>query len=192
MKPECWMIAISDNPISMYYKNYVLPSWIDRGFKVNHFEATVPATVSQHSAKIPLGKKRQRIPFSDTEVAVWYSHFSTWKLCVDLNHPIIVVEHDIVLLKDDISPEVYNYDIACLAHVTRKNGDVAKLGGGSYYLTPSVAQRMVKVTEEKGAISYNSDWWIHKHCDKYGKWFEMHCTQIKDDKIGVTVEHNKK
>lgn len=191
MKPECWMIAISDNPISMYYKNFVTPSWTDRGFVVNHFEATVPATVSQHSAKIPLGKKRGRIPFTDTEIAVWYSHFSTWKLCVDLDRPIIVVEHDIFLLKDDIAPEVYEEGIACLAHVARKNGINAKLGGGAYYLTPIIAQKMVEITEERGAITYNSDWWIHMHCDKYGKWFEMHCTQIKNKSIGVTVEHNK-
>lgn len=190
MKPECWMIAISDNPISMYYKNYVIPSWRDRGFKVNHFEAITPKDLHNHTY-INFGKKRERIEFTDTELAVWYSHYSTWELCADLNKPIIVVEHDIVLLKDEIDSRVYDHGIACLAHVTRNNGNIAKLGGGSYYLTPSIAEKMLTITLESAPITYNSDWWIHKHCDKYGKWFELHCTQIKDDSIGVTVEHNK-
>jgi hypothetical protein len=188
-KPECWMIAISDNPISMYYKNEVLSSWTDRGFVVNHFEAITPKNLHEYDL-LKFTKKRNKIEFTETEKAVWYSHYMTWKLCWDMQKPIIVVEHDIQLLKN-LSEDVYTKNVACLAHVKRSNKVTAKLAGGAYHITPYGARQLLRARHEK-TITYNSDSWIHETCDKYGKWFHLHSIQIKDDKIGVTVEHNKK
>jgi GR25 family glycosyltransferase involved in LPS biosynthesis len=187
-KPECWMIAISDNPISMYYKNEVLSSWTDRGFVVNHFEAITPKDLHEHNL-LNLTLKRAKVEFTETERAVWYSHYMTWKLCWDIQKPIIVIEHDILLLQD-IPSEAYAKDIACLAHVKRDNGRRAKLAGGSYFITPKGA-RELRCARHMKSIKVNSDSWIHEVCDKYGKWFERCSIQMKDEKIGVTVEHNK-
>lgn len=186
------MISISGNPISMYYRNYVMDSWTSKGYIVNHFEAVTPDDLSNYNfLKIKRkhsNRTKTTVDFTETEIAVWYSHFSTWKLCYDMNKPIIVIEHDIKLLKD-IDEEVYNYPIACLAHVVRKGVQV-KLGGGAYYITPKGAHELMKIKNHKEIVK-NSDAWIHNRCDVLGKWFIEHSTQIKDDKIGVTVTHNK-
>ena len=193
-RPEVWMIAISGNPISMKYRRMVTKSWNRRGHIVNHFEAVTPDDFATDEYKnLKIAKKlsnrtRKNVEFTDTEIAVWYSHYGTWKLCAEINRPIIVVEHDIKLLKS-IDPEVYKFDIACLAHVKR-NDKIVKLGGGSYFITPKGAHELLKIENEK-AIVKNSDAWIHSRCDHIGKWFHDHSIQIKDDRIGVTVTHNK-
>tara|TARA_R110002167_G_scaffold346000_2_gene556510 strand:- start:761 stop:1348 length:588 start_codon:yes stop_codon:yes gene_type:complete len=193
-KPDVHMITMSENTISMHYRDYVLPSWKDAGYNVVEFEAIVPDDLSSLGRIIPLGDKTRRnkvVGFTDTEKAVWYSHYSTWMLCRKLNTPIIVIEHDILLEHNEIDSDVFNYDIACLSHVTRKNGDHAKLAGGAYYITPKGAKRLCAIKDHRDLITYNSDAWIHSQCDKYGKWFMMTTIQYQDPKIGVTVEHLK-
>jgi hypothetical protein len=101
-----------------------------------------------------------------------------------------VIEHDIQLL-EDLPQEIYNERIVCLSHVKRRNDTKAKLAGGSYFITPNIA-RELRRARHKQTITMNSDSWIHTMCDKYGKWFENYSVQVKDSKIGVTVEHNKK
>jgi|TARA_R110000744_G_scaffold98284_2_gene189882 GR25 family glycosyltransferase involved in LPS biosynthesis len=193
MKPEVHMITISGNSISEHYRDLVKPSWEDAGWKVRHFEALVPSDCLSFDA-LPLGEKQRGkkvVGFTDTEIAVWYSHYYAWMLCRKLNKPIIVAEHDI-LLEQDIDLDVFNHDIACLSHVTRKNGDHAKLAGGAYYITPVGATRLCAIKDHKRAsVNYNSDAWIHRICDKYGKWFMMTTIQVQDEEIGVTVEHRK-
>lgn len=192
-KPDVWMIAISGNPISMHYRNLVVDSWRQFGHTVNHFEAVTPDDLKKEQYQfLPITKKHSNrtnksVEFTETEIAVWYSHYHTWKLCFEIDEPIIVVEHDIQLLKE-IDSEVYNYHVSCLAHVMRKH-QMAKLGGGAYYITPRGARALLRVRHDK-AIIKNSDAWIHNRCDKMGKWFHDHSIQIKDDDIGVTVFHN--
>lgn len=195
-KPEVWMIAISGNPISMHYRNLVVDSWKQHGHVVNHFEAVTPDDLSNDKYKILKFSRKQSVRtkksvrFTETEIAVWYSHFSTWKLCSEMNKSIIVAEHDIKLLQP-VEDEVYNYDVACLAHVTRrKSTEIVKLGGGAYHITPKGANELLTIVKERKIIK-NSDAWIHSKCDKFGKWFHHHSIQIKDDAIGVTVTHNK-
>ena len=193
MKPEVHMITISGNSISEHYRDLVKPSWEERNWTVRHFEAYVPEDCVG-AIDLPLGDKRRGgklLGFTDTEVAVWYSHYYAWMLCRQLNIPIIVAEHDI-LLERDIDPDVFNHPIACLSHVTRRNGDHAKLAGGAYYITPEGAKRLCSIKDHrKGSVDYNSDAWIHKQCDKYGKWFMMTTIQVQDKEVGVTVEHRK-
>jgi GR25 family glycosyltransferase involved in LPS biosynthesis len=192
-KPDVWMIAISGNSISMHYRNLVVDSWRNFGHTVNHFEAVTPEDLKLEQYQLlPIKKKHSNrtnksVEFTETEIAVWYSHYYTWKLCFEMDEPIIVAEHDIQLLKE-IDSEVYNYNIACLAHVLRKN-KIVQLGGGSYYITPKGAKELLRIRHDK-AIIKNSDAWIHNRCDKMGKWFHYHSIQIKDDAIGVTVFHN--
>lgn len=190
-KPEAWMIAISGNPISMHYRSEVLDSWTSKGYIVNHLEAVTPEDLPNYNfLKITQkhsNKTKTLVDFTETEIAVWYSHYSAWKLCFETKTPLIVVEHDIELLKE-IDEEVYNYPIACLAHVIKKNKRV-KLGGGAYYITPKGAHELLKIKNHSKIIK-NSDAWIHNRCDTLGKWFHEHSIQIKDDNIGVTVTHN--
>jgi hypothetical protein len=193
MKPEVHMIAITDNPISMHYRDICAPSWTDHGYTVRHFEALTPVDIVGANI-LNITKKmrspRREVEFTETERAVWYSHYYSWMLCRQLDTPIIVAEHDIMLL-DDLDEDVFNYDIACLSHVTRSNGKTAKLAGGAYYITPRGAKILCGIKNKSTEIIANSDAWIHRTCDDYGKWFMFSTTQIQDPEIGVTVIHNK-
>jgi len=193
MRPEVHMIAIADNPISMHYRDICAPSWIDHGYTVRHFEALTPKDIVDADTLNITRKTRRRgkaVEFTETERAVWYSHYHSWMLCRQLNTPIIVAEHDIMLL-DYLDEDVFNHNIVCLSHVTRPNGKTAKLAGGAYYITPRGARILCSIKNNSKTIEYNSDAWIHRNCDDYGKWFMFSTTQIQDPKIGVTVVHNK-
>ena len=198
-KPEVWMIAITGNPISEYYKEHCTPSWTKHGFKVNHFEAKTPKDLETDECNfLPFTMKHSYsrntdVEFTQTEKAVWYSHYYAWKKCWDEQTSFIVAEHD-AWLKKDIDPKFYLTNITCLCHDERinKEGKLygrAKLAGGAYYLTPNVARELMRIGHHKKVI-YNSDAWIHRTCDKFGRWNETACKQFKNDEVGVTIEHN--
>ena len=190
-KPEVWMIAITDNPISIYFKNEVMPSWGE--YVVNHFEAKTPKDLSVDCDFLNLTFKQKKdliIEFSSTEKAVWYSHYFLWKHCWDTQTPIIIVEHDVKLL-EDIEDEVFGYDMVCLCHDTRDNSDrKPKLAGGAYYIKPPAARKLMEVRHNKKIIT-NSDAWIHVVCDRLGKWYSHKCQQFKNSEVGTTIVHNR-
>ena len=184
------MIAISDNPISMYYRKEVLPSWVNHGFKVNHFEAVTPRNMPDF---LPFYMKRKQRPFTETEKAVWYSHYALWSKCWETKTPLIVVEHDIRLLSP-LEDEIFENRIACLSHDCRprrpgNEPEELKLAGGAYYITPDISRKLMRIRHDK-RINHNSDAWIHKVCDENGKWYKHKCRQFKNPKVGATIEHN--
>lgn len=185
------MICIENNSISDYYKEQTKPTWEKQGFAVTELKATVPSDLSQYShlhfdLKNSLRNKR-KVEFTDTEKAVWYSHFFAWQKCYAESKPAIIVEHDITLLRE-FEDEVFDYDIACLAHDRRKNGHEAKLAGGAYYITPKGAHKLSTIKNGK-IITFNSDAWIHGKCDEIGKWFQHLARQTVNSDIGTTIEH---
>lgn len=183
--PKVVMISISNNPISQYYKQKVEPSWIDHGYKVDHFEAVTPEKLNSYSY-LQFGKKRGTIDFTPTEIACWYSHVECWVLA--RSQPLLIIEHDIEH-KRDIDPSIFESDMSCLAS-SNKEG-TRKLAGGAYYLTPDIAKKMVQDVKNMKSITYNSDAFIHNFCDKYGVWSQDKCYQVQNPKIGYTVVHNK-
>lgn len=197
MRPEVWMISITDNPISQHYKNICAPTWTKFGFNVNHFEAKTPKDFNEDCNFLRFGLKYKfskgaEVEFTDTEKAVWYSHYFMWKKCWEENIPIIVIEHDTILL-NKINQVVYKYDMVCMSHSrdVMPSGHVIKKthAGSAYYITPSAAKSLLSVDEHENIFS-NSDAWIHHNCNKYGKWCKNICTTYLDDTIGSTIEHN--
>ena len=143
--------------------------------------------------------------FTPTERAVWYSHLKAWKLCVHLNKPIIVCEHDVrpVVHYYDSFPheEVYRHDICCLAHdkkgthkidINGKDYRFAYLAGGAYYIKPEGALRLLEAPRLLKKVQFNSDGWIHRTCKRYGEFLPMACIQFRNPKVGYTIEHGKK
>jgi hypothetical protein len=185
MKPEVWMLSISDNVISQTWRKFAQPTWEAFGYKVNHFEAITPDTMPDNP--LTFGKKKSKIDFTLTEKAVWYSHMAMWEHCVTLDKPIICVEHDIKLLREP----VYEGRVCCIAHTLRNNGAKAKLGGGAYYIDPWGAAKLCSIVDDKRPLEFNSDWWIHKNCDLHGQWDMDSSVQMQDRFIGVTVEHGR-
>ena len=70
----------------------VWQKFIDSGFKVKH---------------------RRRFTNIDAEIATFFSHFSLWKKCVEVNKNILILEHDAWVDKkiDENLLELYNGDV---------------------------------------------------------------------------------
>ena len=151
------MISMSDHPVSMMYKRQVMPSWSD--YKVKHFEAVTPKDLYlRHELKF--GKKGDR-EFTETEKAVWYSHYDLWVQCYIDKQPLLIIEHDSELVKPlpDMSKEGYKV----LAYMVRdynpsKGKKLASVGAG-YYITPNFASRLIVGAVTK-SVKQNSDGFI--------------------------------
>lgn len=193
-KPEVWMIVMTGNPISDYYRNLAVPSWLDAGYKVNYYEGVTPDNYHEHTDLTFTTKHSRRdyvgVMFTVSEKCVWHSHYYLWKKCYEENLPMIVCEHDIEIVKE-IPSRLFDLPIACLAHnppdIHRDN--TTSLAGGAYFLSPQVAKLMLSANESD--INRNSDGWIWEHCRKYGEKHYDKCRHIKDYDVGFTVKHNK-
>jgi GR25 family glycosyltransferase involved in LPS biosynthesis len=211
-KPEVWMISISDNPISQHYKNICVPSWQKFGYSVNHFEAITPRSL-KNSNNLKFYKKIRKdgkttVDFTETEKSVWYSHYYLWEMCVNLNEPIIVVEHDAFCLSATDQLHDTEFTFMCNNGKRTKNGNLRLLPCGAYYLTPKAAKVLITKTKDKFLYKDHGEFCIFQNVDGFIVYYlvlypdEMgvklkvsyilECsTQIIDNDIGTTIEHNK-
>ena len=190
-----WMISISDNPISRYWKSEVIDSWTGRGYIVNHFEAITPKNIAAFDQELTFKNNQKRRPFTDTEKAVFCSHYCLWKRA--LEGPLIVVEHDILLqcdLPDVFSNELLDgFAITYVPHLKQYR----MLPAGAYYITPLGARELIAAATSK-PITSNVDAYLHrlglsinrKHPDTYGT--NLIAEQMFDPSIGTTIQHGKK
>lgn len=138
---NAYMIVVEGNKASEYYYNYCKPSWEKIGLTVNRFKAITPQTVKhtglrfeKYVQQAKYTTKNINADFTDTEKAVWCSHFTLWQECCYLNESIIVLEHDTYLEKPenlwyDPSYGMIFYDKAAM---------------GSYLITPIIARELVE------------------------------------------------
>lgn len=202
---KIYMIVITGNPTSEYYKDACLKSWNDKGYEVIHFEATVPETIPENGP-LRFGILKGKRSFSDTERAVWYSHYNLWKHCVEIDEPIHVLEHDSYLL--DHLPVFDNTEIELFGLFDYRHNGTFKYAKyvvspcAGYYITPTAAEVMIKKAE-KEAISINVDWIVHDtyddfHLEETGRSMKLfqqnlqgQCVvqQLYIDHIGTTILH---
>ena len=169
-----WMIQISDNEISQYYKNHCLPSWTDRDYVVNMFEAITPDTLGDELEFGWLKSNKSKRKFTETEKAVWYSHYYLWAQCTE---PMIIIEHDTMTYgKFDITPSM-NFKF-----LAESNKGLAP--ASAYYLTPATASDLI--SECTGSpITLNVDGYMYGK----GKSNMKVCKPIIHYEIGTTIIH---
>ena len=166
----------------MYYRGRVEESWKD--YKVRYFNAITPQNPPKHKY-LNFGKKRDTIEFTDTEMAVWYSHVELWAKA--RTRPIIIIEHD-ALLVEPIPDELFDNDMVCFGHTGKSK---QTLPGLAYCLTPETAKIMVNGVKNTETITWNSDGSIHSYCKKHGVFATEHVYQVQNRSIGTTIEHLK-
>ena len=145
------MIGISNCPKSQYYSSLCIPSWESLGYNINWFEASTPETLRKdygdvrngelkfgnlYSASSPEGRE-----FSDTEIAVWYSHYRLWKRCVEIDSPIHIIEHDSYSHRN--IPDFSHMRSAFFGYFShsKESGQTGDLSVGcGYYITPEFAR----------------------------------------------------
>lgn len=102
---------------------------------------------------------------STTEVACFFSHFSLWCRCLELNKPIVILEHDAVMVKPYLKHTGYN-TIVYLGCAEQKNGKIATINipphgslnhnyhficrAHAYAIDPQVAKNLIAYTIQKG------------------------------------------
>jgi len=212
------MISISDNPVSQHYRDICKPSWEEQGFNVIDFEAVTPETVETENMNELefwriIRRDHNTREFTPTEKAIWWSHFVLWHKCLIRKKPIIVAEHDALLLKDlpkDLRPGKLKFAFLGTAKGRNPEGKFVIAPCTAYYLTPEMASELVKVrnkrwsTHRKGkpvtvGIYMNvdgylmSEWMRIKEEGKMRvKDYKQYAKQIVDDEIGTTIEHGPK
>lgn len=189
-KPRCFIIVIRDNEASEYYYNYVESSWTDSEFVLERFDAITPNDLqylNELNFRALNNQKYKKInyrkPFSETEKAVWYSHYSLWKKCVELNEPIIIIEHDVLLIDSDLN--VYENQ----KFITYDNSF------GCYYITPLLAKLLVKVATTEpiiygpyGFVAYISSRHKIPIVTSEDPRFDKKVIQVLSRKYGLTNE----
>jgi GR25 family glycosyltransferase involved in LPS biosynthesis len=204
------MIQIPGNEISEYYMEKVLPSWHSFGYSPIPFDAVVPETVSEQGAKIKFGVRKQKWKFTETEKAIWYSHFNLWQHCLTLDRPIIIIEHDCMLMEELPDFSEYELLLFCLFHENYGNQHIKEgierpvSPCGGYYLTPRAAKCLTyKALCE--TITTNVDWTVHEafvefvddrlfDIAKFQKYLQPYAVayQYYEDHIGNTIDHKFK
>ena len=187
---DIYMISMSTHPISVMYTRETKPSWKKLGYKVNDFEAVTPKDLYKKN-KLDFGVKGDR-DFTSTEKAVWYSHFELWCKCVMEDKPFLIIEHDSKLLKP--LPDFLNLSYKFLSYINRDFGNKGKAvaPGSGYYITPSIAMRLVATAVSK-TIKQNSDGHIGNYLNvlrERKKNDHYYIEQINIDGLN-TIDHRK-
>ena len=97
------MIRIKDNEVSEKYAEHCSKSWF--GFDLRYSDAVTPETLHEQSG-LTFGVRGNGRELTDTEKACFYSQYNLWKKCAIENVPILVLEHDALL----IYPEVIQFN----------------------------------------------------------------------------------
>ena len=151
---DIYMIVMNEHPVSQMYYRITIPSWEKYGYKIKKFNAITPKDLYlKTTLNFNRGGDRN---FTQTEKAVWYSHFDLWCKCLNSKKPMLILEHDSKLVKPlpDLSKEGHKF----LSFINR---DFGKKGiylapGSGYYITPTISQRLISNAVSK-PIKGNSD-----------------------------------
>jgi GR25 family glycosyltransferase involved in LPS biosynthesis len=138
-----YVISISNNEISQFYRKITDESFLKRGYSnLIHHEATLSSTIPEpnylnFSNKRVYSSKKER-NWRDTEKAIWYSHTEGWKKVIESGIPGIIIEHDCVLIRK-IPKSITKFPLFSFACSTR-NHSLAAVG---YYIKPERASTML-------------------------------------------------
>jgi glycosyl transferase family 25 len=81
-----------------------------RGWEPEMFDGCHPGILNEYSIKYPLGDGRHRFAEREklykSKKSCFYSHYDLWNKCVELNEPIVIVEHDTECCGDFISLDI--------------------------------------------------------------------------------------
>lgn len=188
---ECRMIVIEDNEASNYYANYVRGSWENAGFTVTNFNAFTPENLpkdiklnfSKYSSSGKYVYKKIKKVITKTEKACWYSHYFLWEECFFNNKPLLILEHDSLLIYPenlwfDDSYGIIFFDAAAM---------------GSYIINPKFARELIlsarNSTVSLGPYGYIYNFGRSKVVNNFHKKFKIASNQVMSKKYGNTINH---
>lgn len=197
---SAYVIVIRGNPTSEFYFDKIAPVWEEVGIKLQRFDAftpdTMPDTLTFYRNE---ANKYRHLPtqskeFSETEKACWYSHYTLWKRCVEIDKPIIIIEHDCV----PFNPKWLVYS----NKEWFRSYDKGAMG--CYMIKPLMADFICRITEKDGIYSGplgHIEYWYGQFAggdslirsDRFAgplsRNYNTACTQIMQADVGSTIDH---
>ena len=98
-QPKTFIITILDHPVSLQQSAVCVQSANKYGWNVEIFSATHGKTITQESWDT-IGIKPLMDKPGMNKPGTWgcfFSHWRLWNICVNLNEPIVVLEHDAII-----------------------------------------------------------------------------------------------
>ena len=138
-----FILGMKNNKVSQYYEKLCIDNFKKFGYNnINHFEAIVPETMGNEltfeSHRIYSSTNKRE--WDVVEKAIWYSHYSLWCKCLEMNETIIVAEHDCMMTKP-FTDIVLEHGLFSFAATTRTSHSIAGVG---YIITPKYAVKMIE------------------------------------------------
>lgn len=109
-QPKTFVIALKDHPISLSQLNDCLLSAKAHNWEVETFWGTNGKTLSLDSWK-QIGVTPLLHKGAMNKLGTWgcfFSHFSLWNKCIELNEPIVILEHDAIIKSKWVSIDASN------------------------------------------------------------------------------------
>ena len=143
-------------------KKVNMPATLYAGFDATTKEMTVPAQVKQESWYKWLKVTDHHL--SATEVACALSHISLWAKCMELDRPIVILEHDAVMVQPYLHHQAYNAVVylGCNEQLTTQGGSLIPPFSSinknwffinrahAYAIDPAVAKKLFTLVLDRG------------------------------------------
>lgn len=154
---KLFVITIEGNEISEAYYRTCETTCKFNNYDTIKFSAITPNTIKVRDEIIfdKMSSQTGTREFTDTEKSVFYSHFDLWNVCYDFNTPLIILEHD-TLLVDELPKMCYS----TILGFRFKNNTKVPASGAGYYLKPSDALKLIQSVEKP--VNVQLDGHIHK------------------------------
>lgn len=177
-------VIFVNEPVSVEQSNDCVQSFWNYGMSVNKFQGFYKNNVDTvwENEKLFLYHKQSDNKKVKGVKGCFLSHYSLWKKCLELNTPILILEHDALAIRElpedilDYEYDVLNLDYASRQiknyweHVEMDNGKEilsweksSKKGYGGYnkssipgihgyIIKPSGAEKLIKFSKQQGTL----------------------------------------
>lgn len=158
-QPKAFVIAIKDHPVSESQLQDCLNSAKEFNWNVEVFWGVNGVTVNKDTwAAENLVPRLDKPTMGKPGVqGCFLSHYSLWKKCIELNEPIIILEHDAIIQQSWNMLELTDAIVKLHRHYSEKNirsdpdSGVWSKSGHAYCLTPAHANTLIEFVKRVGA-----------------------------------------
>lgn len=153
---KTYIIRLSDFPNSVEWSKNAYNSARQHNWDIHFFEGSNGQKEKLADYNIKINKKYKKAIKSFERlgtVGCFLSHYRLWKLCIELNEPICILEHDVTI--HDTFPALNFEDVIKLS-TNSKAKDIYLgewwAGAMGYCISPKGAKKLVNFIKTEGAM----------------------------------------
>lgn len=160
IQPKTFVIAIKDHPVSESQLRDCLDSAERFRWKVETFWGIDGRTITNNTwIREGISPRLDKPTMNKPGVqGCFLSHWQLWKKCVEINEPIVILEHDAVIQGNWQPLEIKNSIIKLHRYYKQKNPKYDEdtglwsASGHAYCLLPTHANILIEFVKNKGAF----------------------------------------